>query len=59
MPEHAMLKKPAVGFIGFGEAGSNIAKLRASELDRTLAFDIKTDDGPGSYWDVLEAISNT
>lgn len=36
-----MLKKPAAGFIGFGEAGSNIAKgLRASELDWTFAFDI-------------------
>jgi 3-hydroxyisobutyrate dehydrogenase-like beta-hydroxyacid dehydrogenase len=41
---------PAVGFIGFGEAGSTIAGgLRAAGIDRLSAFDIKTftpDFGP-------------
>jgi 3-hydroxyisobutyrate dehydrogenase-like beta-hydroxyacid dehydrogenase len=41
---------PAVGFIGFGEAGSTIAGgLRAAGVDRLFAFDIKThtpDFGP-------------
>jgi len=34
---------PAVGFIGFGEAGSTIASgLRSAGVDRLFAFDIKT-----------------
>ena len=34
---------PAVGFIGFGEAGSTIAAgLRSAGVDRLFAFDIKT-----------------
>ena len=34
---------PAVGFIGFGEAGSAIARgLRSAGLDRLFAFDINT-----------------
>jgi hypothetical protein len=34
---------PAVGFIGFGEAGSTIARgLRAAGIDTLSAFDIKT-----------------
>jgi len=41
---------PAVGFIGFGEAGSTIASgLRSAGVDRLFAFDIKTsstDFGP-------------
>jgi len=41
---------PAVGFIGFGEAGSTIALgLRPAGIDRLFAFDIKTssaDFGP-------------
>ena len=41
---------PAVGFIGFGEAGSTIAAgLRSAGVDRLFAFDIKTsstDFGP-------------
>ncbi len=41
---------PAVGFIGFGEAGSTIARgLRAAGIDALSAFDIKThtaDFGP-------------
>ncbi len=41
---------PAVGFIGFGEAGSTIAcGLRAAGVERLFAFDIKTsaaDFGP-------------
>ena len=36
---------PRIGFIGFGEAGSNIAKgLRAAGVEALAAFDIKTDD---------------
>ena len=36
---------PAIGFIGFGEAGSNIAKgLRSAGVERLFAFDI--DSGP-------------
>jgi len=42
--------KPAVGFIGFGEAGSTIALgLREAGVERLFAFDIKTsstDFGP-------------
>jgi 3-hydroxyisobutyrate dehydrogenase-like beta-hydroxyacid dehydrogenase len=35
---------PAIGFIGFGEAGFNIANgLRGSGIDRIFAFDIRTD----------------
>jgi 3-hydroxyisobutyrate dehydrogenase-like beta-hydroxyacid dehydrogenase len=35
---------PAIGFIGFGEAGSTIAGgLRSAGIDRLFAFDIKTD----------------
>ena len=41
---------PAIGFIGFGEAGSTIALgLRSAGVDRLFAFDIKTsstDFGP-------------
>ena len=37
-----MYRNPAIGFIGFGEAGSHIAKgLRSEGLDRLLAFDIR------------------
>lgn len=40
-----MAQPPRIGFIGFGEAGSNIAKgLRASGAGALSAFDIKTDD---------------
>jgi 3-hydroxyisobutyrate dehydrogenase len=39
------LSNPAIGFIGFGEAGSNIAKgLRSAGVERIFAFDI--DPGP-------------
>lgn len=42
---------PSIGFIGFGEAGSTIAKgLRSAGADRLLAFDINRDSprlGPG------------
>jgi len=35
---------PAIGFIGFGEAGSTIAKgLRSVGVERLFAFDINTD----------------
>lgn len=41
---------PAIGFVGFGEAGSNIARgLRSAGVERLFAFDIKThspDFGP-------------
>jgi 3-hydroxyisobutyrate dehydrogenase-like beta-hydroxyacid dehydrogenase len=38
---------PAIGFIGFGEAGFNIARgLRSAGIDRLCAFDIHT-DAPG------------
>jgi 3-hydroxyisobutyrate dehydrogenase-like beta-hydroxyacid dehydrogenase len=44
---------PAVGFIGFGEAGSTIARgLRAAGIDTLSAFDIKThtaDFGPAIH----------
>src|SRR5438552_13337042 len=34
---------PAIGFIGFGEAGSTIAAgLRSAGVDRLFAFDINT-----------------
>lgn len=37
-----MNDKPAVGFVGFGEAGSNIAKgLKSAGLTRVFAFDIQ------------------
>ena len=37
-----MIRNPAIGFIGFGEAGSNIAGgLRKAGIDRTFAFDIR------------------
>jgi 3-hydroxyisobutyrate dehydrogenase-like beta-hydroxyacid dehydrogenase len=40
-----MIAVSAVAFIGFGEAGSTIARgLRSAGLDRTFAYDIKTDD---------------
>jgi 3-hydroxyisobutyrate dehydrogenase-like beta-hydroxyacid dehydrogenase len=36
---------PAVGFVGFGEAGSTIAgSLRAAGIERISAYDIKTND---------------
>lgn len=39
-----MSKELSVGFIGFGEAGSNIAKgLKSSGLPRIFAYDISTD----------------
>ncbi|HEX5110357.1 MAG TPA: DUF1932 domain-containing protein [Vicinamibacterales bacterium] len=35
---------PAIGFVGFGEAGSSIAAgLRAAGVERVLAYDIATD----------------
>ena len=40
-----MPKPSRIGFIGFGEAGSNIAKgLRVAGVEALAAFDIKTDD---------------
>ncbi len=46
-----MTRNPAVGFIGFGEAGSHIARgLRSAGVERIFAFDIAThspDFGPG------------
>ena len=37
-----MSSVPVVGFVGFGEAGSTIARgLRASGVDRILAYDLK------------------
>ena len=37
-----MYRNPAIGFIGFGEAGSNIAKgLRSEGLKRLFTFDIR------------------
>ena len=36
---------PSIGFIGFGEAGSTIARgLRSAGADRLFAYDIKTHD---------------
>jgi 3-hydroxyisobutyrate dehydrogenase-like beta-hydroxyacid dehydrogenase len=38
----AVNRNPAIGFIGFGEAGSLIAGgLRSEGLDRLFAFDIR------------------
>ena len=38
------MNQPAVGFVGFGEAGSNIAKgLKAAGISRVSAFDIHRD----------------
>ena len=38
-----MIRNPAVGFIGFGEAGSQIAQgLRSAGIERIFAFDIAT-----------------
>jgi len=37
-----VIRNPAVGFIGFGEAGSNIAGgLRTAGIERVFAFDIR------------------
>jgi len=37
-----MKRKPSIGFIGFGEAGSHIASgLQAEGLDRLFTFDIR------------------
>ena len=39
-----MTQRPAVGFIGFGEAGFTIGRgLRSAGIERLLAFDIATD----------------
>jgi len=36
---------PVVGFIGFGEAGSTIARgLRSAGVERVFAYDIKVGD---------------
>jgi 3-hydroxyisobutyrate dehydrogenase-like beta-hydroxyacid dehydrogenase len=41
-----MNEQPAVGFIGFGEAGSSIAAgLRSAGIERLFAFDIASDSG--------------
>jgi 3-hydroxyisobutyrate dehydrogenase-like beta-hydroxyacid dehydrogenase len=44
------MSSPAIGFIGFGEAGSNIAAgLKSAGIERIFAFDIRTntpDFGP-------------
>jgi len=40
-----MTSTPKVGFVGFGEAGANIAKgLREAGINGLFAFDIKADD---------------
>jgi 3-hydroxyisobutyrate dehydrogenase-like beta-hydroxyacid dehydrogenase len=40
-----MQKTPRIGFVGFGEAGSNLAKgLRAAGVEALAAYDIKTDN---------------
>src|SRR5688572_31146267 len=43
-PEHIVTNQPAIGFIGFGEAGFTVGNgLRSAGVERLFAYDIATD----------------